>query len=58
MDEIERQRLMGDRLVAMRDYLVSFVERNYSLEIWDAEEVYSETCIYMLDQRLSAHQAR
>ena len=50
MDEIERQRLMGDRLVAMRDYLVSFVERNYSLEIWDAEEVYSETCIYMLDR--------
>ena len=34
MDETERQRLMGDRLVAMRDYLVSFVERNYNLEMF------------------------
>ena len=50
MDETERQRLMGERLVAMRDYLVSFVERQYRLEPWDAEDIYSETCIYMLNR--------
>lgn len=50
MDETERQRLMGERLADMRDYLVSFVQRQYRLELWDAEEVYSETCIYMLDR--------
>ena len=36
MDETERQRLMGERLVDMRDYLVSFVQRQYQLELWDA----------------------
>jgi len=41
---------MGERLVDMRDFLVGFVQRQYQLELWDAEEVYSETCIYMLDR--------
>ena len=50
MDETERQRLMGERLVDMRDYLVSFVQRQYQLELWDAEDIYSETCIYMLNR--------
>ena len=50
MDETERQTLMGERLVDMRDFLVGFVQRQYQLELWDAEEVYSETCIYMLDR--------
>jgi len=50
MDETERQRLMGKRLVDMRDYLIGFVERQYRLDRWDAEDIYSETCIYMLDR--------
>ena len=50
MDDRERQRLMGERLVAMRPLLMLHMANRFRLEEWDAEEIYSETCVYMLER--------
>ena len=50
MDDRERQRKMGERLVAMRPLLMLHMANRFRLEEWDAEEIYSETCVYMLER--------
>ena len=50
MDDRERQRLMGERLAAMRPLLMLHMANRFRLQEWDAEEIYSETCVYMLER--------
>lgn len=50
MDDREKQRKMGERLVALRRTLIHHAINHYSLKPWDAEDLYTETCIYMLER--------
>lgn len=50
MDDRERQKKMGERLAAMRPLLLHHVMSHHRLEPWDAEDVYAETCVYMLER--------
>jgi RNA polymerase sigma factor (sigma-70 family) len=49
-DERQRAHLMSERLVDLQRFLISVVMRRYGLTFDDAQDVYSETCVYMLDR--------
>lgn len=49
-DERQRALLMSERLVDLQRFLISVVMRRYGLTLDDAQDVYSETCLYMLDR--------
>jgi len=49
-DERQRAHLMGERLADLQRFLISVVMRRYGLTFDDAQDVYSETCVYMLDR--------
>lgn len=49
-DERQRAHLMSERLVDLQRFLISVVMRRYGLTLDDAQDVYSETCVYMLDR--------
>ena len=49
-DERQRALLMSERLIDLQRFLISVVMRRYGLTLDDAQDVYSETCVYMLDR--------
>ena len=47
MEKIER---MGERLVFMRRRAISRIMRVFRLSLDDAQDIYQDTCIYLLDK--------
>jgi len=49
-DERQRAQAMGERLVALKGFLINTIMRKLGMNEHDAEDIYSETCVYMLDR--------
>jgi len=50
MTDIEKIEKMGERLVFMRRRAISRIMRVFRLSLDDAQDIYQDTCIYLLDK--------
>jgi len=48
--ELTDQEIMGDRLIKMRKNVLRFLQIKYKLSEHDAEDVYSEVTLYLLER--------